>query len=135
MKTKLFAVLVLVLTVMTSDLFAIKVVMRGGGRNHTFYQVICKPSLISCTGVGSIVCPVSYAIISIKDDQFSASELVNYVAKKVENGETTGKEMYLDKTVVTWSVDNEDNLDIETSDGEFIVDESLNSTGSDVQTK
>ncbi len=133
MKTKLFAVLVLFLTVMTSDLFAGKIVMRGGGRNHTFYQVICTPSLISCTGAGSIVCPVNYAIISINDDHFSASELVNYVAKKVENGETSGKEMYLDKVDISWSVDKEDNLDIETSEGEFVVDESLKLISSDDQ--
>lgn len=135
MKTKLFAVLVLVLTVMTSDLFAGKIIIRGGTINHTYYEVICKPGLISCIGSGNNICPVNYSILWVKDDKLPVSDLVNFVSQKVENGELAGKEMYLDKTVVSWLVDKEENLEIETTDGEFIMDESLKAMNSNDQKK
>jgi hypothetical protein len=107
MKKIIFSLLFL--AAIMQEVSAIEILMRGGGRNQKFWQVRVTRNQVSCTGTGSIVCPVGWASASAgpKLPFYSFNEILDYVEKQIDGGNKTGEVLYMEELPITWSVEGE----------------------------
>lgn len=118
MKTKLLFTLILI-AVMGTQASAITIIIKGGGRNQLFNYVEVTPAKVICKGAGYIVCPITYAAVQsyARTVWHPLQDVTDFVLKQVENGAAKGEVKYEDDLPVTWSMDDNEGLQIDIEEG------------------
>ena len=110
MKAKILSSLLLMLLISFSSFAWKKILIQGGGKNQRFNKVKVTEKEIECTGVGHLVCPVTWEAIGSPSAKtiFPLGEVVAYVQAMVEKGEMKGEAVYEGELPIEWYVSKED---------------------------
>jgi hypothetical protein len=95
------------------------ITMRGGGKNQRFAYVKYSDKEVTCSGAGSLVCPVTWGVRNERGTVKGVT-VIDYVESKIQAGEISGEGIVEESVPITWE-SFDDGFQI-TVDGELQVD-------------
>ena len=113
MKSKII-LLILMVASFASEASNFRIIIRGGGRDHKYYEVILTSDVCKCTGVGNNDCPIKFgtAQSSVTNNWYNLDEVTSYVAELVKSGKKSGETKYQNDLPVSWKMFDRENIEI-----------------------
>lgn len=115
MKAKLFLPTVLLAFItLASSASPIKIIIRGGGTNNRYYEVVVLATTIKCTGAGNNVCPINFSSAQSKGTGtwYPLNDINDFVQLQVKNGQLKGDVKYKRDLPVQWRLLDDENIEI-----------------------
>ncbi len=94
---------------------AFKIIIQGGSGGNKFYEVIFSNNYLKCKGRGNNECPINFGTMqsSLTKQWYGMSEIVDFVGKQIEAGNTSGSENYNNDLPIRWNMQDDENVEID----------------------